>query len=174
MSRTNGTYTAPSGVWKPALEGTVIESAAWNTLLEDVEAAITATVYTGGLGATDNAAIRTDGTDTKKAQSSTPTISDAGILSGVASFRLASYTIATLPVGTEGQVAYVSDWPKNGGATLGNIVFHDGETWESGGSWVGIDTGTGTGGAPVNTGLPVISGTPMVGETLSTTNGTWV
>jgi hypothetical protein len=175
MSRSSGTYTAPTSGFKPAVEGAVVDSSDWNTLLDDLEAAVTETVYTGGLGATDNAMVRTDGTDTKKAQGSTPTISDTGILSGVATFILTSYTIATLPAGTEGQVVYVSDWPKNGGASNGNLVFHDGESWEAGGGWIAIDTGTPqTGSAPINIVAPSISGSPIVGETLTANTGTWV
>jgi hypothetical protein len=168
MSRTNGTYTASTSGFKPAVEGAVIDSSDWNTLLDDLEAAVTETVYTGGLGATDNAMVRTDGTDTKKAQGATPTISDTGIIAGVATFLLTSYTIATLPAGAEGQIAYASDWDKNGGASTGSLVFFDGEAWR------GVDTGATTGQAPESTALPVISGTPNEDETLSTTNGTWL
>lgn len=170
MSRSSGTYTAPTSGWKPAVEGSVIDSSDWNTLLDDIEAAVTESVYTGGLGATDNAVVRTDGTDTKKAQGSTPTISDTGILSGVATFTLTAYTIGTLPAGTEGQIAYASDWDKNGGASSGSLVFHDGEAWR------GVDTGTTSSGVapPYNTVLPVISGTTTEGQTLSTTDGTWL
>jgi hypothetical protein len=168
MSRSSGTYTAPTSGFKPAVEGAVVDSSDWNTLLDDLEAAVTETIYTGGLGATDNAMVRTDGTDTKKAQGSTPTISDTGVIAGVAAFLLAGYTIGTLPVGAEGQIAYASDWDKNGGASTGSLVFFDGEAWR------GVDTGATTGTAPENTVLPVISGTLEVGQTLTTTNGTWL
>jgi hypothetical protein len=175
MSRSSGTYTAPTSGWKPAAEGSVIDSSDWNDLVDDLEAAVTETVYTGGLGASDNVLVRVDGTDTKKAQASPVTISDTGILSGVATFILTSYTIATLPAGSEGQVVYVSDWPKNGGASNGNLVFHDGEDWEAGGGWIAVDTGTpGTGSAPVNIVAPTISGNTWVGETLTADPGTWV
>jgi hypothetical protein len=168
MSRSSGTYTAPTSGWKPAVEGSVIDSSDWNTLVDDLEAAVTETVYTGGLGATDNALVRTDGTDTKKAQGATPTISDTGVIVGVATFILTGYTIGTLPVGAEGQIAYASDWDKNGGASTGSLVFFDGEAWR------GVDTGATTGTAPENTVLPVISGTLTAGQTLTTTTGTWL
>jgi hypothetical protein len=136
MSRSNGTYTAPTSGFKPAVEGAVVDSSDWNTLLDDLEAAVTETVYTGGLGAVDNAMVRTDGTDTKKAQGSTPTISDTGAISGVATITLTSYTVDTLPSGAEGQIAFASDAIGNGGASTGSLVFYDGEAWR------GVDTGS--------------------------------
>lgn len=83
MPRSTGTYTAPTNSWNPALEGTEIDEGDWNTTLQDLEDALTASVYTGGLGATDNRLVRTDGTDTKKAQGSAVTLDDSGNLSGV-------------------------------------------------------------------------------------------
>jgi hypothetical protein len=70
MARTTGTYAAPASSWNPAVEGTPVDETDWNTLLDDVEAALTESVYTAGLGSTDNRLLRTDGTDGKKAQAS--------------------------------------------------------------------------------------------------------
>lgn len=80
MARSSGTYTAPVNSVNPAVSGTAILSADFNEFLDDVETALTESVYTAGLGSTDNALVRTDGTDTKKAQGSSVTLSDAGVL----------------------------------------------------------------------------------------------
>jgi hypothetical protein len=91
MSRTTGTYTAPSSSWNPAVEGTAVDETDWNALLDDIEAALTESVYTGGLGSTDNRLVRTDGTDTKKAQGSAATLDDSGNLSGIANVSATGY-----------------------------------------------------------------------------------
>jgi len=138
MARSSGTYTAPSNGFNPATQGETIDPDDWNTTLQDVEDALTESVYTGGLGATDNAVIRTDGTDTKKAQGSGVTINDSDQVSGVATLTLDSYTVATLPTGAAGMIAYASDGRKNGeGAASGTgvVVFHDGTAWRA------VDTG---------------------------------
>lgn len=83
MPRTAGTYAAPSSSWNPAVEGTVVDETDFNALLDDLEAAHTESVYTAGLGSTDNVLLRTDGTDTKKAQGSGITCSDTNDLSGI-------------------------------------------------------------------------------------------
>jgi hypothetical protein len=78
MSRTTGTYAAPASSWNPAVEGTAVDETDFNDLLTDLEAALTESVYTGGLGSTDNRLLRTDGTDTKRAQGSSITADDNG------------------------------------------------------------------------------------------------
>jgi len=78
MSRTTGTYTAPASSWNPAVEGTPVDETDWNALLDDIESALTESVYTSGLGSTDNMLVRTDGTDTKKVQGSLVSVSDLG------------------------------------------------------------------------------------------------
>ena len=83
MARSSGTYAAPSNSWNPAVAGTNVDEGDWNTTLDDIEAAITESVYTSGLGSTDNRLVRTDGTDTKKAQGSAVGCDDNGVLSGV-------------------------------------------------------------------------------------------
>jgi len=134
MARSSGTYTAPSNGFNPAVQGESIDPDDWNTTLADLETALTESVYTGGLGATDNAVLRTDGTDTKKAQGSGVTINDSDQVAGVATMTLDSYTVGTLPTGAAGMIAYASDGRKNGeggGAGTGVVVFHDGTAWRA-------------------------------------------
>jgi len=134
MARSSGTYTAPSNGFNPAVQGESIDPDDWNTTLADLETALTESVYTGGLGATDNAVLRTDGTDTKKAQGSGVTINDSDQIAGVATMTLDSYTVGTLPTGAAGMIAYASDGRKNGeggGAGTGVVVFHDGTAWRA-------------------------------------------
>lgn len=95
MARSGGTYTAPSNSWNPAAEGTTIDEADWNETLDDIEAALTESVYTAGLGSTDNQLVRTDGTDTKKAQGSGITCSDANDLSGIVGLTMSGGLVLT-------------------------------------------------------------------------------
>jgi hypothetical protein len=95
MSRSAGTYTLPSNSWNPAVEGTAIDESDWNEIADDLEAAVTESVYTGGLGSTDNCLIRTDGTDTKKAQGTTVVCSDTNDLSGIVKLTLSGGLILT-------------------------------------------------------------------------------
>ena len=138
MARSSGTYTAPSNGFNPAVQGETIDPDDWNTTLQDVEDALTESVYTAGLGATDNRLLRTDGTDTKKAQGSAVTCSDTGALSGVVTMTLTPTALASLPTGAEGMIAYASDARKNGegvGSGTGCLVFFDGS------NWIAVDTG---------------------------------
>lgn len=100
MARTTGTYTAPANSWNPAVEGTPVDETDWNAVLDDIEAALTESVYTGGLGATDNRLVRTDGTDTKKAQGSAVTVDDSGNMSGVGTLGSGAITSSGAVVGT--------------------------------------------------------------------------
>lgn len=100
MSRSSGTYTAPSNSWNPAVEGTVVDETDWNAILDDLEAGLTESVYTGGLGATDNRLLRTDGTDTKKAQGSAVTVDDSGNISGVGTLASGAITSTGAVTGT--------------------------------------------------------------------------
>jgi hypothetical protein len=139
MSRSSGTYTAPVSSWNPAVEATTIDETDWNALLADMSDALTESVYTSSLGATDNRLVRTDGTDTKKVQGSAITCDDDANLTGVLTVTLTPVVVASLPSpGEAGMVAFASDGRKNGeGAGLGTgvLVFHDGS------SWVACDTG---------------------------------
>lgn len=134
MARSSGTYTAPSNGFNPATQGETIDPDDWNTTLDDLEAALTESTYTSGLGATDNAIARTDGTDTKKLQGSGVTINDSDQVSGVATMTLDSYTVAGLPTGAAGMITFASDGRKNGeggGSGTGVLVFHDGVAWRA-------------------------------------------
>lgn len=108
MSRSSGTYTAPVNSFNPAVEGTVVDETDWNSTLDDIEAALTESVYTAGLGSTDNRLLRTDGTDTKKAQGSSITADDDGGLTmpgslmnteGALTLANGANSNITLPVG---------------------------------------------------------------------------
>lgn len=90
-----GTYTAPSNSFNPAVEGTEIDEGDWNTTLDDLEAALTESTFTGGMGATDNVLVRTDGTSTKKTQGSTLVVDDSGNLSGLVNSSQTGYLDVT-------------------------------------------------------------------------------
>jgi hypothetical protein len=128
----SGVYTAPSNSFNPAVEGTAIDEADWNTTLDDVEAAFTESVFTAGMGATDNRLVRTDGTSTKKVQGTGITVSDTDAVSGVTSLILTGVVVASLPAGSAGMLAFATNGRKNGeGAAAGTgvLVFHDGTNW---------------------------------------------
>lgn len=134
MPRTSGTYSAPANSWNPAVEGTTIDETDWNATLTDLSSEITASVYTSGLGSTDNRLVRTDGTDTKKVQGSAITCDDSGNLAGVLAVTLTPVTVANLPTGSAGMVAFASNGRKNGegvGAGTGVLVFHDSVAWRA-------------------------------------------
>lgn len=132
MSRSSGTYTAPTSSWNPAVEGTTIEESDWNTLLDDIEAALTESAYTGGLGATDNRLVRTDGTDTKKIQGTGITVDDSDNMSGVAA--LSSTTI---------ELGHASDTTLSR-ASAGNLAVEGNLVYRAGGTDVPLaDGGTG-------------------------------
>jgi hypothetical protein len=95
MSRSTGTYTAPANSFNPAVDGTAIDVSDWNDTLTDLEAALTESVYTAGLGSTDNRLIRTDGTDTKKAQGTGITADDSNNLSGVVGLTMTGGLVET-------------------------------------------------------------------------------
>lgn len=51
MSRaSNGTYTAPTNSWNPAIEGTAIDETDWNAILDDIETALTDSLSVSGKG----------------------------------------------------------------------------------------------------------------------------
>lgn len=73
-----GTYTAPSNSFNPAVSGTVIDEADWNTTLIDLESALTESLYTAATSAVDNAIVRADGTSGVKTQFAYVTADDSG------------------------------------------------------------------------------------------------
>jgi hypothetical protein len=174
MSRSSGTYTAPSNSWNPAVEGARIDESDFNTLLEDIETALTESVYTGGLGSTDNRLVRTDGTDTKKVQGTGITVDDSDNITGVAS-------IATTTI----QLGHASDTTlARSGA--GDMTIEGNAVYRAGGTDVALaDGGTGASLADPNadrvlfwddsagavTWLTVGSGLSITGTTITASGG---
>ncbi len=96
MPRTTGTYAAPANSWNPAVEGTQVDETDWNDTLGDIEGALTESIYTvAGLGATDNRLIRTDGTDTKKAQGTGISVDDNNNMTGVVGLTMSGGLMMT-------------------------------------------------------------------------------
>jgi len=60
MARSSGTYTAPSNNFNPAVQGETLDPDDWNTTIQDLEDALTESVYTAGLGSSDEKLVRTD------------------------------------------------------------------------------------------------------------------
>ena len=78
MPRSSGTYTAPSSSVNPAVVETEIDPTDFNALVDDLETALTASVYTDSLGATANVIPRTNTTDTKKLSASGVSVGTTG------------------------------------------------------------------------------------------------
>jgi len=138
MARSSGTYTAPSNNFNPAVQGETLDPDDWNTTIQDLEDALTESVYTAGLGSSDEKLVRTDGTDTKKVQGTGITVNDTDMIAGCLSITLTPTLLANLPTPAEGMVAYASNARKNGegvGAGTGCLVFYDGS------NWIAVDTG---------------------------------
>lgn len=131
MARSGGTYTAPSNSFNPAVEGETIDEAAWNETLDDLEAALTESTYTGGLGSTDNQLVRTDGTDTKKVQGTGITVDDSNNVTGVEAL-----TATTVNIGNADTTLARSG--------AGDITIEGNAIYRAGGTDVAIaDGGTG-------------------------------
>jgi hypothetical protein len=108
----SGTYTAPSNSFNPAVEGTAIDEGDWNTTLDDIETAFTESVFTAGMGATDNRLVRTDGTSTKKTQGTGITVDDSDNVTGVVGLNTTWLSVGTAMV-------HVADYGAVGDATSG-------------------------------------------------------
>lgn len=124
MSRSGGNYTAPSSSWNPAVEGATVDETDWNALLDDIEAALTESVYTGGLGSTDNRLVRTDGTDTKKVQGTGITVDDSNNVIGV---NNVSGVDAIFVTGTAGASGTLGAWNADGDLVEGAAITAAGE-----------------------------------------------
>lgn len=118
MSRSSGTYTAPSNSFNPAVEGEEAEEGDWNELLDDLEAALTESVYTGGLGSSDNRLVRTDGTDTKKVQGTGITVDDSDNITGVAALTATTITVSTLAGAIDAGAATSFELPNSAAPTV--------------------------------------------------------
>lgn len=129
MSRSSGTYTAPSSSWNRAVEGTTVDETDWNDLLDDIEAALSESVYTGGLGSTDNRLVRTDGTDTKKVQGTGITVDDSDNVSGIATLTATTVDAAAFTGDSgAGGVKGLVPAPAAGDAAASKFLKADG-TW---------------------------------------------
>ena len=94
----DGTYGTPSNSVSPAVASTTIDPDDFNSLVGDMETAISDTVYTTGLAATDNLLTRSDGTNGKRIQTSVIAVDDSGNTSGIG-------TLITSGVATVGTTA---------------------------------------------------------------------
>jgi hypothetical protein len=80
----DGTYELPTNSVSPAVASTTIDPDDFNTVMTDLETAVSDTVYTSaGLGSTDNRLPRTDGTNGKVLQGSAIAVDDSGNMSGM-------------------------------------------------------------------------------------------
>lgn len=79
----DGTYETPTSSVAPAVASTTIDPDDFNSLVTDIETAISEAVYTTSLGTTDNRLTRTDGTNEKKLQASAIAVDDSGNMSGM-------------------------------------------------------------------------------------------
>ena len=152
MARSSGTYTAPSNSFNPAVEGTTIDETDWNTLLDDLEVALTDSAYTAGLGSTDNQLVRTDGTDTKKVQGTGITVDDSNNVSGVAAL-----TVTTVNVGNADTTLARSG--------AGDITVEGNAIYRAGGTDVPIADG-GTGASTATTAFNALSPLTTQGDIL--------
>lgn len=108
----SGTYTAPSNSFNPAVEGSTIDEGDWNTTLQDIEDALTA--------------------------SATLTIAQTLTNKTLTAPKLTTTTVAGLPAGATGMLAFATNGRKNGegaGNGTGVLVFFDGS------NWIAVDTG---------------------------------
>jgi hypothetical protein len=151
MARSGGTYTAPSNSFNPAVEGETIDEAAWNETLDDLEAALTESTYTGGLGSTDNRLVRTDGTDTKKIQGTGITVDDSNNVTGVVglsatTIELGHASDTTLARSGAGDVTIEGNAIYRAGGT--DVAVADGGTGASTAAAAATNLGLGTGDSP--------------------------
>jgi hypothetical protein len=150
MPRSSGTFTAPSSSVNPAVEGTTIDETDFNALIDDIESALTESVYTGGLGSTDNQLIRTDGTDTKKVQGTGITVDDSNNVSGIAAL-----TVTTINVGNSDTTI-----ARTG---AGDISIEGNAIYRAGGTDVPIADG-GTGASTATAAFNALSPTTTQGD----------
>ena len=95
MSRdASGVYTGPANSVNPAVEGEIIDEADFNALVDDLEAAMTESVFTAGSSSTDNSLMRADGTSGRKvqeSQSGAVTLDDSNNIAGVNNLTMDGY-----------------------------------------------------------------------------------
>lgn len=145
MPRTTGTYAAPANSVNPAVNGTAIVAADFNEVLEDVEDALTESVYTAGLGATDNRIVRTDGTDTKKAQGSGAALDDNGcitVAAGTATPAGGAATVRLVFGSTAGFGIYVGSGSPTVSAAQGSLYLRSDGSGTTSRAYINTDGST--------------------------------
>lgn len=93
----DGTYETPSNSVAPAVASTTIDPDDFNSLVTDMETAISDGIYTIGMSATDNLLTRTDGTNGKKIQASTISVDDSGNMTGIGYVDIAEIAAPASP-----------------------------------------------------------------------------
>ena len=90
----SGVYTGPANSVNPAVEGEIIDEADFNSLVDDLESALTESVFTDGSSSVDNALMRADGTSGRKvqqSQSGAVTLDDSDNIAGVNNLTMGGY-----------------------------------------------------------------------------------
>lgn len=155
----DGTYETPSNSVAPAVASTTIDPDDFNTLITDMETALSGTVYTSaGLGGTDNRLARVDGTNGKVLQGSAITVDDSGNMSGVGYFDIGEIAAPGSPASNTARLYCVD----SAGTT--KLAYKD-----ASGTITTIETSAGGSGSPsVAQGrLTLTSATPVLTSTVS-------
>jgi len=154
----DGTYETPNNSVAPAVASTTIDPDDFNTLVTDIETAISEAPYTSaGLGSTDNRLTRTDGTNGKKLQGSAIGVDDSGNLSGLGYVDIGEIATPGSPASNTARLYCVD----SSGTT--KLAYKD-----ASGTVTTIETAAGAGSPTVPQGrLTLTSATPLLTATVS-------
>jgi hypothetical protein len=160
----DGTYETPSNSVAPAVASTTIDPDDFNTLITDMETALSGTVYTSaGLGGTDNRLARVDGTNGKVLQGSAIAVDDSGNMSGVGYFDIGEIAAPGSPASNTARLYCVD----SAGTT--KLAYKD-----ASGTITTIETSAGGSGSPsepqgrltLTTAVPVLTSTVSAASTI--------